>query len=261
MKMDPSSKLECVSLLLVHGLVDGELDENHALIAEQHLRTCLKCTAEYESTRNLKDMFASKQLRYRAPETLRAKAVTLLEAERSAFSKKINEPAVCDRRNQTRFWASIQVFAIAASVLLFLTLNVSRNQLEDEVVASHLAALATRLTDISTLDSQALGPWFANKLAFAPSVVDLTDKGFRLAGARLDRVGAQTAAAIVYRHGTAVIDLFIWPSDPESTGTESRQGYNLIHWTEAGLKFCAISRLDQDTLQKFQESFSIAMRL
>src|ERR1700683_3373003 len=114
--MDPSGKLECACILLVHGLIDDELDDVRSLIAERHLRTCPKCMAEYEATRSLKDMFASKQLRYRAPENLRAKTIALLEAESSALPRHIKRSEERDRRQHPQFWTAIQRFAIAASV-------------------------------------------------------------------------------------------------------------------------------------------------
>jgi len=49
------SKITCedVSIMLM-GLIDGELDQEQKGIVEDHIKTCEKCTSQYESFLNLK---------------------------------------------------------------------------------------------------------------------------------------------------------------------------------------------------------------
>jgi anti-sigma factor RsiW len=97
-------------------------------------------------------------------------------------------------------------------------------------------------------------PWFNGQLDFSPTVNDLANEGFPLAGGRLDYVDNHSAAALVYKRHQHVINLFIWPS---TAGTEeplrilTRQGYHAIHWTQGGFTYWAISDLNEQELQEF----------
>jgi len=51
-----------------------------------------------------------------------------------------------------------------------------------------------------------------------------------------------------------VINLFSWPASQAADtapAAEERQGYNQIHWTQAGMTYWAVSDLSADELQAF----------
>jgi len=61
-------------------------------------------------------------------------------------------------------------------------------------------------------------------------------------------------AALVYQRREHFINLFVWPSSSDSAAAPApltRQGYNLIHWTYAGLTYWAVSDLYEKELQEF----------
>ncbi len=63
-------------------------------------------------------------------------------------------------------------------------------------------------------------------------------------------------AALIYRRNLHYINLFIWPvaqASDTDLQIESRQGYNLIHWTERSMTYWAISDLNTSELQQFAE--------
>ena len=121
------------------------------------------------------------------------------------------------------------------------------------------ALLQDRLTDIAASDRHVVKPWFNGRLGFAPSVPDMTDDGFPLAGGRLDFVDGQPAAAIVYRRRLHVINLFAWKGDTGGTAAQPRtsklDGYSLVEWRANGLAFAAVSDIDLAELQDFQSRF------
>jgi anti-sigma factor RsiW len=58
----------------------------------------------------------------------------------------------------------------------------------------------------------------------------------------------------VYKHRKHIINLFVWPvvqGQGAGMSTEMLRGYHLIHWTEAGLNYWAVSDLDLTELQQF----------
>ena len=60
-------------LLLVHGLIDGELDAAGALAVEEHLKTCDGCHQDYQRLLSLRDRLQTAQLAHTAPDALRAR--------------------------------------------------------------------------------------------------------------------------------------------------------------------------------------------
>lgn len=126
-----------------------------------------------------------------------------------------------------------------------------------EIVAGHVRSLmANHLSDVTSTDQHTVKPWFDGKLDFAPPVVNLASAGFPLVGGRLDFVDGRPVAALVYQRRLHFINLFIWPSterQESSVVLQSREGYNILHWTRGGMTFWAISDVSADDLRSFAE--------
>jgi anti-sigma factor RsiW len=131
--------------------------------------------------------------------------------------------------------------------------------LQQQLVDNHVRSmLADHLTDIPSSDHHTVKPWFNGKVPVAPEAVDLAAQGFPLAGGRLDYVDNRVVAALVYRHGGHIVNLFVWPSPDAKDAAakiESRQGYNLLHWTQAGVTFWAVSDAAMPELQEFEAAY------
>ncbi len=249
-------------VLLIHALIDGELDAVHALNCDEHLKICPACAAAYNQALEAKKVISQKTVRHRAPEALRERimAAAGTDAVKAAVRSRATGAAVPWWRSW-KHWQSwslpISALTLAASLALFLAMPGNRTVLQDELVAGHVRSLlADHLTDIATSDQHAVKPWFNGKLDFAPPVIDLADRGFPLEGGRLDYIGQRTVAALIYRRRAHVINLFVWPATSNSAAAGFKEGYNLIHWTQAGLCFWAVSDLNATELREFQEDFS-----
>jgi anti-sigma factor RsiW len=99
-------------------------------------------------------------------------------------------------------------------------------------------------------------PWFAGKLDFSPPVVDLKDEGFPLVGGRLDYVENRPIAALAYRRGEHIVNLFIWPSASNAEVPEvlnGRQGYNALSWIRNHTNFWVVSDLNAAELRQFAQ--------
>ena len=116
---------------------------------------------------------------------------------------------------------------------------------------------------MAAADRQALKPWFSGKVAVAPPVIDLAAKGFTLVGGRLDFLDGKPAAAMVYRRGTHVINLFVAAASTSghvAAKGETLQGFSVQRWSDQGMRFIAISDLGADELRDFHVRFEAALQ-
>jgi anti-sigma factor RsiW len=238
---------------LLAGYCDGELDLVRTLEVEGHLHACPVCTQMQQNHHALQAALTEPALYFKAPPNLQPR---LHRAARAAIS---DVP-----RYRVSAWRGASVAAASACVallmwvLLWLPSRPAADELlAQEVVSGHIRSLmANHLTDVPSSDQHTVKPWFEGKLDFAPSVTDLTAQGFPLVGGRLDYIGSKAVAALVYQRRQHVINLFIWPSnDIADSGTKmmTRQGYNVLRWTQAGMSFWLVSDVNLSELQQFAE--------
>jgi anti-sigma factor RsiW len=90
-----------------------------------------------------------------------------------------------------------------------------------------------------------------------PVVKNLTARGFRLLGGRVDYLDNRKVAALVYKRRGHLINLFVWPAADADRDPRARalRGYYLIHWTSDGMTFWAISDMDESGLWKFVRDY------
>lgn len=122
------------------------------------------------------------------------------------------------------------------------------------VIGSHIRSLqAEHLTDVMTSDQHTVKPWLSARLDVSPPVRDLKDEGFPLVGGRMDYVEGHPAAAVVYRRAKHVINLFAWASSgkDEAFHEETRQGFHVVTWRHAGIRYYAVSDVEADQLAEF----------
>jgi anti-sigma factor RsiW len=239
----------------LQGLVDGELDATHAAEVEAHVAACADCAQAREDALTLRTALRGDGVRAQAPDRLLAR----LDAAVSAATAPVpaGRPAPV-RRSERAFWAfgGAGAALAACAVLTVIALPVIQTaDLEHELVSSHVRSqLAGHLIDVATSDQHVVKPWFGGKIDFSPPVIDLSDQGFPIVGGRLDYVGGRTVAAVVYRRGRHVINLFVWPDGNPLGPDEAKpgDGYTLLHWTRAGMTFWAVSDVAEPDLKTFR---------
>jgi anti-sigma factor RsiW len=132
--------------------------------------------------------------------------------------------------------------------------SATTNQLVDAHVRS---LLPNHLLDVVSTDRHTVKPWFAGKTDIAPPVVDLTDKGFPLLGGRLDYVDGHSAAVLIYGRRLHTINVFVWRTgtgEPRDGSFEVR-GHSLLHWTNGGLSYWAVSDAAEPELEAFRDAY------
>src|ERR1700704_3388348 len=163
--------------ILLHALIDGELDAGHAREVEEHIAGCPACAAELAAYREMSKTIAAADLRYAAPPSLRKRIEAALPKEQMP-----------NRRAVLRGFAmGSAVSAIAATGLVAIVLrNDDESRITSEIVSAHVRSLqAGHLTDVVSTDQHTVRPWFDGKLDFIPPVKDYTEEGFTLVGGRL----------------------------------------------------------------------------
>jgi anti-sigma factor RsiW len=221
--------------------LDRELDIDAATAIRSHLTDCIACRRLVAEREALGRLVRSAPY-YRAPERLRARVTA--RTSRSIFA--------------TRFvpWAAAATLVVAAGIAttVMRVMPSANVAMVDQVVDGHVRSLmAEHLFDVQSTDQHTVKPWFLGKVDFAPPVVDLSSIGFPLVGGRLDYLGGQPVAALVYQRQKHTINVFVSPEksgDPADV-VRSARGFHVHHWVRDGMSFWAVSDLNDVELTQF----------
>jgi anti-sigma factor RsiW len=239
---------------LLHAHIDGGLDVVKTLELEAHLVQNPFMRAACERLRDLSAAVRDKADYYAAPASLKARVRAAMPAGpenvRPAWWGWL-KPAGAVAADWLRPAAS---FAAVALVTWVVTLGYMRpgedEQIAHEVLASHVRSmLANRSYDVASSDQHTVKPWLSARLAFSPPVTDLAMSGFELAGGRLDYIGEQPVAVLVYKRRQHLIDVFVWPvAAPKPDQTLTRDGFNIEHFAKNGMDYWLVSDLGRNEL-------------
>jgi anti-sigma factor RsiW len=256
------------SEILLHALIDGELDAGHASEVETHAATCAACAEKLTAFRAMRDAMATVSLKEAAPAHLRRRIEAALPSPPVRAGGWFSSLTASWRASLRTFFGGFALgTALSAVVAATLVIAVVRNdqdqKIGSEIVSAHLRSLqAGHLTDVETSDQHTVKPWFNGKLDVAPPVIDLTAQGFTLIGGRLDYIDGQPVASIVYQRRKHVINLFVAQQVGIAARGEKRdtvQGFNIRHWRDQGLDYWAVSDIAGDELDEFVQKFSAAV--
>jgi anti-sigma factor RsiW len=230
--------------LLLGGLVDGELDAANVALLEAHVAGCQGCSEELERIQAVRSLIRGEGVRHTASEALRQRIADLPELSPGTRS-----------RNMLPDWLAPGIAGALAASLAILALPGTGEQamIDQQLVSSHVRSLQPgHLTDVQTTNQHIVKPWFNGKIDFAPPVPELADKGFPLAGGRLDSINGKTVAAIVYHRRLHTVNLFVWRDEASGTRSSVEDGFRLAEWSEDGLRFAAVSDIPAQELQRFK---------
>jgi len=238
----------------IHAYVDGELDLARSLELEQHMQECQVCAIVYRNHTSLRSAFKDSSLYHSAPASLEKRIRSSLRRE-----------ADTEVRRPWFGWRWLPV-GVALGFVLLMALVIWRavpglrpsgdELLAQEIVSNHVRSLQleSHRTDVISSDQHTVKPWFDGKLDFAPTVKDFSSQGFPLLGGRLEYLNNRAVAALIYQRQKHYINLYIWPAEQSNATGEvaaKRQGYNLLHWTNSGMNYWAVSDLNSVELHEF----------
>ena len=133
----------------------------------------------------------------------------------------------------------------------------AQDRVAQEVVSNHIRSLlAEHLFDVASTDQHTVKPWFAGRVDFPPVVEDFKDQGMPLVGGRVDVLDGRRVAALVYRKGKHVINLFMCPpadgrAAAEQPRTTTYKGFNVVSWASPEMSYWAVSDANAAALQEF----------
>jgi anti-sigma factor RsiW len=247
----------------VDPFLDNEVDLTTAQEMQGHLEGCSACESFVADRLALRHCLQTPALRFIPTADLRSQIRARLQKETRPSSVHFNWL----QRLQFPNWI-LPTLAGAAAVLIFWfgsatffsqvrSSSGTQYTLSEQLVSNHLRSLVgDHLFDVASSDQHTVKPWFAGKLNFSPPVFDFSDQGFKLIGGRLDYVGDQEVAAVVFQHKKHYIDLFVWPgnqSNPSVDAILQKEGFNLYGWKANGLTMWAVTDAEPEALKTFVE--------
>jgi anti-sigma factor RsiW len=247
--------------ILLHALIDNELDAGHARQVEVHAAGCRHCTAQLRDYREMRAAMSAPGVRYRAPEHLRGR----IEGALPTRAVPASRTGAANRRSLLKGFGmgGVVSTALAACLVLFVVHTQEDQRIVGDVVSAHLRSLqGDHLIDVQSTNQHTVKPWFNGRLDVAPPVIDLTSQGFTLIGGRLDYIDGRPVAAVVYKRRAHVINLFVSQTVgfTRGTTTENLQGFTVRSWAWSNLDFRAVSDINADELRDFGDKIEAGVR-
>ena len=220
----------------LNAYLDGELDAPASLELEREMAQNPALRASYE----------------------RMQQLSAAVRERAEYHPSPTHHKLAPAERKRWIWlapAFAFVLIVGFGLGVFLAQPTEEELLGNEMIASHVrATLSGRLIDVASSDQHTVKPWLSARLPFSPMVADLSQEGYTLAGARLDYIGAQAVATLVYHRRQHVIDVFVWPAPSEAPKSAyARDGFNVEHFARNGMRYWIVSDLNRNELDDFTQ--------
>src|ERR1700692_626474 len=231
---------------------DGELDLASAAAFERRLAEDELLRAQYTRLMSLRQAFRSLP-QSDVPAGLRARIQSTLDAERPSRARALRQ-----RSWSFQALAAAAVFGavISSSVMMTIGHFDQREDVASQVVAGHIRSLlAPQPFDVASSARHTVKPWFTARLPESPQVPDLTAQGFALLGGRVDVIGHDPVATIVYKHAAHTVSLTTLRPG-QTVSDQAISGYNVRSWNDADFTYIAVSDLPSADLATFERAFS-----
>ncbi|RWB73018.1 MAG: anti-sigma factor [Mesorhizobium sp.] len=275
--------------LMIHALVDGELDAAAALAVERRMAADPELAAEHARLLALRGAVAnvprptpSDDFLARIAAIAEVKSPEEAEASKAASAKAEPLPpqqqgnVVAMRPRASRWFKSFDWRQMAASIALTAVLAsgatqwlaTADNGAESFAVAvangHRRSLLAATPVDIVSSDRHTVKPWLDGRIGVSPPAPDMAKDGYALLGGRVEVIGDKPMPALVYRHHEHLITLVAAPRQNEAKSVPvaddlSAGGFLLVHWTDDAFSYWAISDAERPALDDFVARFRAAI--
>jgi anti-sigma factor RsiW len=247
------------TLLLVHAMIDGELDVDGAAEVAAQLASNRELQAQYHRIVALRDVIRARIPREVASDSLRARVTSMARAgaRQPITSRRLTRLPLPYRP----LAASLMVGALlGAGAFSVLGPSVSSDDVQQAIVAGFVrGSVSGQPVDFAASDRSAVKPWLSDRVSHPATVVDLAADGFQLVGGRIDVVGKMPIATLVYQrreHQIALSELSALPGNVAADPThQSRDGYSLMRWADNNHLYAAVTDLPPAELSAFCAAF------
>ncbi|MBZ9747494.1 anti-sigma factor [Mesorhizobium sp. CO1-1-7] len=241
--------------LMIHALVDGELDAAAALAVERRIAADPRLAAEHARILALRGA-VSRLPRPDVSDAFRARiaAIGMASTEQPATAEAAEpqrgtpsalpgliagagvgqrreagtRPSLARRSPRASRFGSFDWRAMAASIMISAVLasgatqwvmfNGAEDGLAAAVASGHRRSLlAASPIDIVSSDRHTVKPWLDARIGVSPPAPDLAQEGFALIGGRVEVISGRPVPALVYRHREHLITLVAEPQQGGKT--------------------------------------------
>ena len=140
------------------------------------------------------------------------------------------------------------------------------DEITQAIASGHRRSLlAASPVDVASSDRHTVKPWLDARVGLSPPAIDLAKDGFALIGGRVEVIGDRPVPALVYRHHEHLITVVAEPqagdTAPVTVAVDlSAGGFSLVHWTDGAFSYWAISDTERPELDDFVVRFRAAVR-
>jgi anti-sigma factor RsiW len=273
--------------LMIHALVDGELDAAAALAVERRMAADPELAAEHARLVALRGAVANLP-RPSVSDDFLARIAAIAEVKDAGDTVAV-QPATAEQPPQqqqgnvvamrpraARWFNSFDWRQMAASIALTAVLasgatqwmTTADNGSDSFAVAvangHRRSLLAATPVDIVSSDRHTVKPWLDGRIGVSPAAPDMAKDGYALLGGRVEVIGDRPMPALVYRHHEHLITLVAAPRQNEAKSMPvaddlSAGGFLLVHWTDDAFSYWAISDAERPALDDFVARFRAAI--
>ena len=222
--------------------LDGELDARSVLELDRHVEGCPSCARQGDALRALSRAARDQLTRYEPPAHLQRRLSRAIRPERS---------------RRALFGG---ITAVAAALAVIAVIPPRHDAVLPEVVAAHARSLQPgHAVDVVSTDQHTVKPWFEGRVGFAVPVQDYAAEGLSLVGGRLDYLDGRPAAALVYRTGQHVVNLFVLDdagARDSDVRREELRAFSCWRWTARGLTYFLVSDVSDGQMEPLARSMA-----
>lgn len=274
--------------LMIHALIDGELDAAAALAVERRIAADPALAAEHARIIALQGALG-RLPRPNVSDALRARIAALGatgtarpaqdEAEPQRDSPSAQPGLIVAsvgggrrrdaRTGSSRTFGPFDWRALAASIMIsavlasgatqWVMVNYASDGLAAAVASGHRRSLlAASPFDIVSSDRHTVKPWLDARIGVSPPAPDLAQDGYALIGGRVEVISGRPVPALVYRHREHLITLVAEPQQGGGIAKPadlSSGGFSLVHWRDGAFSYWAISDMERPELDDFVARF------
>ncbi|MER8750281.1 anti-sigma factor [Mesorhizobium sp. M1050] len=278
-----------VMRLMIHALIDGELDAAAALAVERRIAADPALAAEHARIIALQgalgrlprpdvsDAFRARIAALGATGTAQPAQDEAAEPQRGTPSPQPGLIAASvgggrrrdARTGSSRTFGPFDWRALAASIMIsavlasgatqWVMVNNASDGFAAAVASGHRRSLlAASPIDIVSSDRHTVKPWLDARIGVSPPAPDLAQDGYALIGGRVEVISGRPVPALVYRHREHLITLVAEPQQDGATSQPedvSSGGFSLVHWSDGAFSYWATSDMERPELDDFVARF------